>query len=112
MAIKSKTKMGSMVGMNPTEIVAMPKNTEKEIAVKEKKAKAATSVTKRKEGAEVGRLKFELIEGEEEKNLNVSVPRILYNAIAYEAMKQKMPVKQFVGEILLETMMKKYGFEL
>ena len=110
MAIKSKTKMGSMVGMNPTDI-AIP-NTEKKSPAKEKKAKAATSVTKRKEGGEVGRLKFELIEGEEEKNLNVSVPRILYNAIAYEAMKKNMSVKQFVGEILLETMVKKYGFEL
>lgn len=109
MAIKSKTKMGSMVGMNPTDI-AMPK--ENKSTDKVEKKKAATSVTKRREGSEVGRLKFELIEGEEEKNLNVSVPRILYNAIAYEAMKQKMPVKQFVGEILLETMVKKYGFEL
>lgn len=107
MAIKSKTKMGSMVGMNPTEI-AIP-NTDKKS--QEKKAKAAVSVKTRKEGSVAGKLKYELLAGKKEKNLNVSVPCILYNAMQFEANKQEMTMKQFVNEILLKEMVQKYGFD-
>lgn len=107
MAIKSKTKMGSMVGMNPTEI-AIP-NTDKKS--QEKKAKAAVSVKTRKEGSVAGKLKYELLAGKKEKNLNVSVPCILYNAMQFEANKKEMTMKQFVNEILLKEMVQKYGFD-
>lgn len=107
MAIKSKTKMGSMVGMNPTEI-AIP-NTDKKS--QEKKAKAAVSVKTRKEGSVAGKLKYELLAGKKEKNLNVSVPCILYNAMQFEANKKEKTMKQFVNEILLKEMVQKYGFD-
>lgn len=107
MAIKSKTKMGSMVGMNPTEI-AIP-NTDKKS--QEKKAKAAVSVKTRKEGSVAGKMKYELLAGKKEKNLNVSVPCILYNAMQFEANKKEMTMKQFVNEILLKEMVQKYGFD-
>jgi ABC-type uncharacterized transport system substrate-binding protein len=107
MAIKSKTKMGSMVGMNPTEI-AIP-NTDKKS--QEKKTKAAVSVKTRKEGSVAGKLKYELLAGKKEKNLNVSVPCILYNAMQFEANKKEMTMKQFVNEILLKEMVQKYGFD-
>lgn len=106
MAIK-KTKMGSMVGMNPTEI-AIP-NTDKKS--QEKKAKAAVSVKTRKEGSVAGKMKYELLAGKKEKNLNVSVPCILYNAMQFEANKKEMTMKQFVNEILLKEMVQKYGFD-
>jgi hypothetical protein len=109
MAIKSKTKMGSMVGMNPTDI-AIP-NTEKKSPAKEKKTKAAVSVKTRKEGSVAGKLKYELLAGKKEKNLNVSVPCILYNAMQFEANKKEMTMKQFVNEILLKEMVQKYGFD-
>lgn len=135
MAIKNKTKMGSMVGMSPTDIkqpltqtpvspsqskdnvgtgrVASDNapygNSEKSQELKGRNVDISFSGHKDGKG---GRPVYELFEGEEEKTLNVKIPKRLDTFIAITAKTQGISVKQLVNETLRDVMVEKYGFRV
>ena len=114
-----RSKMGPLVGVDLTSVT---KKTEEapqpvEEVVEQPQVQEPVKKPSKKQKTEeppiiMGRPKFELIAGMQEKKVNFHCPEELYTAINLEAIKQKKTVKQFICEVLLEEMSSKYGFKL
>ena len=119
-----KSKMGSVIGVNLNSVqqsqeepipVVEPKQSEAKPIKNEIVSAPATSTVEQvvKNSSPIGgRPKFELIAGESEIKVNFHCPDSLYTAIGIESKKQKKSVKQLICEMLLETMVSKYGFKI
>lgn len=124
MAINNKkiSKMGSMMGIDLNSVTAAPPVETTPPAPAEEPAPApaaavatpeppAPSASDNKPSG-FGRPKFVLIEGAEEKKINLDFPEILWDEICTVARKEKKSAKQFISEILYREMTTKYGFKV
>lgn len=106
---KGKSKMGDFVGVHLDSLkqtnTQPPATPEPKQPAKEKEEQPA------EEKPAGGRPKFELLEGVEEKKVNFFCPWNLYKEIKKQANEQDKSVKQFICEVLLDEMIKKYGFK-
>lgn len=114
---KSKSKMGSMMGVDLKSVgqTATTHEPIKEEPTNQSKQNSTPATPKPQIIAPTsngGRPKFELMAGEDEKKVNFFCPEVLYTAIYMEAIKQKKTIKQFICEVLLDEMSSKYGFKM
>lgn len=100
MAITKKSKMGSMLGMNPSEVSHTGTG-------KKEGDKALSQVIT----GQSNKPRFELIAGEAEQKVSFFLPDSLYLEVSLQAKKERKTIKQFLGEMILNTMMEKYGFK-
>lgn len=115
MAIKNKSKMGSMMGIDLGSVTAMEEptiTTPQERHEPESQPKQHAPAAQSSKIYSGGKPKFELIAGAEEKKINFHFPKVLYDFICGEARKQEKSAKQFISEILLEEMSDKYNFKV
>ena len=115
-----RSKMGPLVGVDLTSVTKKTEEAPQPVETVVEQPQVQEPVKKQSKKKEEsitqsitvnGRPKFELKAGQAEAKVNFHCPDELYTALSCEARKQKKTVKQFICEVLLEEMTKKYGFK-